>query len=460
MSLELESSELLGPALRELARGFEDLPPFRAEVDLPGVAAVLTEVATRLHDNLPYHHPLYAGQMIKAPHPVARMAYIVATWINPNNHALEGGRASAAMEREAVAALAAMFGWGQHLGHLCSGGSVANLEALWVAARLRPGGVILASAQSHYVHGRICELLGVPFEAVAVDGAGRMDMGALRARVARGGVGTVVATFGSTGLGAVDPLPAILELARGHDLRVHIDAAYGGYFALASNLAPRTKAAFERLSESDSIVVDPHKHGLQPFGCGCVIFRDPSVARIYGHDSPCTYFDEEGGHLGEVSLECSRPGAAAVALWATQRHLPMVPGGRFASDLERCREAALWIYARLAADPRVATLGAPELDIVVWAPLAARASAISQRSRALFAAAAARGLHLALVDLDAELLARHWPTVDFDVASVSCLRSCLMKPEHEAWGDALWERLRSALDDLSDEGPACGSAPE
>ncbi len=78
---------------------------------------------------------------------------------------------------------------------------------------------------------------------------------------------------------------------------------------------------YDATPHADSIVVDPHKHGLQPYGCGCVLFKDPSVGRFYKHDSPYTYFTSAELHLGEISLECSRAGAAAVALWATQRLL-------------------------------------------------------------------------------------------------------------------------------------------
>src|SRR5207248_5626210 len=115
--------------------------------------------------------------------------------------------------------------------------------------------------------------------------------------------------------------------------RLHADAAYGGYFGLAEGLADHARAAFDRLSEADSIVIDPHKHGLQPYGCGAVLFRDPSVGRFYKHDSPYTYFSSAELHLGEISLECSRPGASAAALWATQRLLPLPRDGELARGL-------------------------------------------------------------------------------------------------------------------------------
>jgi len=83
------------------------------------LAEVLNATAERLQDNYPYFHPLYAGQMLKPPHPAARLAYALAMWINPNNHALDGGRATSAMEKEAVAEIAGMHGWRNFLGHLC-----------------------------------------------------------------------------------------------------------------------------------------------------------------------------------------------------------------------------------------------------------------------------------------------------------------------------------------------------
>src|SRR5690606_2440835 len=200
-------------------------------------------------------------------------------------------------------------------------------------------------ALAHTTHERMCGVLQLPFRAVPTDARGRMDLDDLRAQLAQGDVGAVVATLGTTSIGSVDPLPEILALARAHGVRVHVDAAYGGYFTLASTLGAEARAAFDALAGADSIVIDPHKHGLQPYGCGCVLFRDPSVGRFYQHESPYTYFSSSELHLGEITLECSRAGAAAVALWATQRLLPLVRGGAFAAGLDAGRRAALRLHA-------------------------------------------------------------------------------------------------------------------
>ncbi|WP_263366428.1 pyridoxal phosphate-dependent decarboxylase family protein [Edaphobacter bradus] len=436
---------LLNVAQQRLDEGFADLPRVPAPTLDQQAAAILNEAATRLQDNYPYGHPLYAGQMLKPPHPIARAAYALAMSINPNNHALDGGRASSAMEVEAVAALAKMFGWGDnnggHLGHLTSGGTFANLEALWVAGQLTPGKTIAASDQAHYTHSRISSVLGLPFTSIASDATGRMDLAALEQALASGDIGTVVVTLGTTAIGAVDPLDRILALRQRYSFRIHVDAAYGGYFTLASNLPPDARAAYDAIAHVDSIVIDPHKHGLQPYGCGAILFRDPSVGRFYKHDSPYTYFSSKELHLGEISLECSRAGASAVALWATQRLLPYTPGGEFARGLEAGRNAALELSLRLVADERFVTpIAAPQLDILFWAVRAETPEHSSTLAQYIFDEAARLDLHLALANLPTRLFPQEaWPLAK--PGYVTCLRSVLMKPEHLDWVDPIWQRL-------------------
>ncbi|MGB8322875.1 MAG: aminotransferase class I/II-fold pyridoxal phosphate-dependent enzyme [Candidatus Acidiferrum sp.] len=446
--LEKDSLKLLRDALEKLETGFTSLPA--NDVRVPGaerMADVLAATAERLQDNYPYFHPMYAGQMLKPPHPVARLAYALAQWINPNNHALDGGRASSQMEKEAVAQLAKMFGWDAHLGHLCGGGTMANLEALWVAGQLAPGKTIVASEQAHYTHQRISGVLKLPFETIACDARGRLDMAALRTRLEAGNVGTVVATLGTTATGSVDPLAEILELREKFKFRIHVDAAYGGYFVLASNLGREATRAFEHIGHADSIVIDPHKHGLQPYGCGCVLFRDPAVGRLYKHESPYTYFSSNQLHLGEISLECSRPGAAAVALWATQQLLPLEKHGEFAQGLEASRSAALDLYHRLKSDQRFVVAFEPGLDIVVFAPRAESVGESSALARKIFAAAAGRNLHLALATLPVEFFAANLGGMKKDQPTLTCLRSVLMKPEHQEWLPKIWQTLGDATDE-------------
>jgi tyrosine decarboxylase/aspartate 1-decarboxylase len=448
--LDRESLGVFLEVAGKLDSGFASLPTFQTQsMDMARLAEALGATTERLKDNYPYFHPLYAGQMLKPPHPVARLAYALAMWINPNNHALDGGRATSAMEKEAVSEIAGMYGWKSFLGHLAGGGTMANLEALWIAGQLQQGKKILASEQAHYTHGRITGVLQLPFESVACDARGRMDLNALESRVERGDVGTVVATLGTTATGSVDPLPDILALRERHGFRLHVDAAYGGYFVLAQNLGEEVGRAFAKIGEADSAVIDPHKHGLQPYGCGCVLFRDPEVGRLYKHDSPYTYFSSAELHLGEISLECSRPGAAAAALWATQRLLPLNKGGEFARGLERGREAALAMFRKVRADERFVPAFAPELDIVVFAPKATSVSEASALSRKIFERAARRDLHLAVAELPVRFWEASLGAMKRDRDTITCLRSVLMKPEHLDWVDQIWNVLSSAADEVT-----------
>jgi glutamate/tyrosine decarboxylase-like PLP-dependent enzyme len=397
--------------------------------------------------------------MLKPPHPVARAAYALAMTINPNNHARDGGRASTEMEIEAVRGIAEMFGWREgrqsYLGHLTSSGTIANLEALWVAGQLAPGRRILASDQAHYTHHRISAVLKLEFASIPSDSHGRMSMEALETELRKDDVGMVVVTTGTTGTGSVDPLDEVLRLRDRYGFRIHVDGAYGGYFRLIPEaLDEPARRAYAVTDQADSIVIDPHKHGLQPYGCGCVLFRDPTVGRFYKHDSPFTYFTSKQLHLGEISLECSRAGASAVALWATQQLLPLVPRGEFARGLASSRAAAKELDRRLRQDARFQSpaAGPPDLDIVVWKLNAENKQRASELAQRVFAACAARDLHLALIELPLTRFdSDDSETNRVEAGTVTCLRSVLMKPEHEAWLDNIWRRLTAAYENVIGE---------
>ncbi len=411
---------------------FETHPSLR--VDDVALNRAFGQLTDRLQDNYPFGHPRYVGQMLKPPHDVAVLGYVTAMLINPNNHALDGGPATAQMEKEVVAQLAGMFGLPQHLGHLTSSGTTANLEALWVARESHPGKAIAFSTDAHYTHARMCQVIGVEGVPIQVDGQGRMDLDALEQALSTGRIGTVVATLGTTGLGALDPLPEILDLARAHGARVHVDTAYGGFFALIADDSADgvARAPYAAIAGVDSVVVDPHKHGLQPYGCGAVLFADPSVGRFYVHDSPYTYFSSDEMHLGEISLECSRAGAAAAALWLTLEVIPLSDAG-LGQVLRANRRGALQWRRLLDQSDGLTAYQTPELDIVTLFPTRSTLSEVDAASARLFVDAAAlppeQQVHLATYSVTPGALAARGHDVTADVASGRIIRSTVMKPE-------------------------------
>ena len=419
------------------------------------LAAAFEVFGARLRDNYPFFHPRYAGQMLKPPHPVAVVGYLAAMLINPNNHALDGGPATAAMEKEVVADLAAMFGFDTHLGHLTSSGTIANLEALYVARQIHPDRGIAYSADSHYTHARMCGVLGVEGHSVPVDARGRMDVDALEGLLRTGKIGTVVLTAGTTGLGAIDPIDEALPLAERYGVRLHVDAAYGGFFTLlgrdgAEGIPP---APWLAIARCDSVVVDPHKHGLQPYGCGAVLFRDPAVGRFYVHDSPYTYFTSDELHLGEISLECSRAGASAAALWLTLRLLPLTRDG-LGAVLAAGRRAAVRWADLIESSEWLELYQQPELDIVTLYPRTRPASlsaidAASERMLERGMSDADDPVFLSVLRVDAPaFMARH-PGVTRDAENARIVRSVLMKPESETYLDWLHGRVEQLARDAA-----------
>ncbi|WP_338399784.1 pyridoxal phosphate-dependent decarboxylase family protein [Streptomyces caatingaensis] len=386
--------------------------------------------------------------MLKPPHPAAVAGYLAAMLVNPNNHALDGGPATSAMEEEVVGQLAAMAGLEEPLGHLTSSGTTANLEALFVARESRPGRSVAVSAEGHYTHARMCHLLGVRVHRVPVDDRGRMDVTALEALLATGDVGTVVATTGTTALGAVDPVHRIVPLARRFGARVHVDAAYGGFFVLLADdplLERDTGRALRAVADCDSVVIDPHKHGLQPYGCGAVLFADPGTARFFRHDSPYTYFTSDRPHLGEISLECSRSGAAAAALWLTLRLLPLTRRG-LGGVLAAGRGAALRWAELLGTSGALELYQPPELDIVTYYPRTepaalSRVDAASQEVMRQGMEDGKNPVFLSVTRVGADAFTGRHPAVVPDLGDARVLRSALMKPESEPYVEVLHDRV-------------------
>jgi glutamate/tyrosine decarboxylase-like PLP-dependent enzyme len=438
------ATELIA-AWEERFGGYDAHPA--SEPDAERLQAAWDAFGARMADHYPFFHPRYAGQMLKPPHPVAVAGYLAAMLVNPNNHALDGGPGTSALEVEVVEQLREMFGLSPPvLGHLTSSGTIANLEALWVAREAHPGKRIVHCAAAHYTHARMCELLGVTATAVPAGADGRIDLDAVQAECARGDVGTVVLTTGSTGLGAIDRVDEALALRERYGVRLHVDGAYGGFFTLLARgddplVAPDPYAA---IAQCDSVVVDPHKHGLQPYGCGAVLFADPAVQSVYRHDSPFTYFTAADLHLGEISLECSRAGAAAAGLWLTLQAMPLERDEGLGPVLAAGRRATLDWATRLRDSDVLALHIEPELDIIAYLPRASSLSALDAASGAVLQAGMDDPddpVFLSTYYLGRDALAARHPWLELDADGARVLRSVLMKPEHEQVVDWLHGRV-------------------
>lgn len=410
------------------------------------IQKIISELEIRLEGNYPFHHPQYAGQMLKPPHPVAWLAYTLAMTINPNNHALDGGPPTSAMEKECIKKLAYMIGYREpFLGHLTSTGTIANLEALFVARESHPGKSIAATSNAHYTHSRMCRVLNTDFIEIPVDVDGIPDLNFIKTHSEK--IGTLVVTMGTTGLGIVEPLRKIKELADEYHFRIHADAAYGGFFKLlGSELS--SKPDWEVLGSCDSVVIDPHKHGLQPYGCGSVIYKDPAVGAFFKHDSPYTYFTSDELHLGEISLECSRAGASAAALWATLELLPLTSTG-LGSILRSCKKAADDFAGLITNQSNWSLYQPPQLDIVGYfkIPDIKNISELNRINREIFQKGMSdkkEGFHLSLFSIPSDQFIMKFPDFNPDLPQATILRSVFLKAEHEDFVPQLADRIFNA----------------
>ncbi len=399
------------------------------------------EFTNRLKDNYPFHHPLYIGQMLKPPARGAIMAYLAAMAINPNNHALDGGPATARMEKEVVDEFAGMYGFKEYLGHLTTSGTIANFEALLIARETHPDGAIAFSEDAHYTHSRVCNWLRVPAIQILSDQYGKMDLNNLEDELKKGHIKTVVATLSTTSLGANDNIEEILKLKEKYGFRLHVDSAYGGYFKLISEEYPRL-AVYDLIKFADSITFDPHKQGLQPYGCGCVIFSDPKVGKYYKHDSPYTYFTSEELHLGEISVECSRAGAAAAALWFTNKLYPLEQNQGLGAILSKTIKITQRLKEKIKNSNKFKIYIEPETNILTYFPIKSSTSEISDLStRILKDGIAKNSLWVATLKVPSGKFRQNHPDIIIDSNEVIILRSCIIKPFQEIWIDEIMNKL-------------------
>lgn len=430
-----------------IQKWLDSFPPFENDdtlkIDEIKYKTSSYEFLERMKNNYPFHHPLYAGQMLKPPHEIAAEAYSAAMLINPNNHALDGGPATAEMEKELILEYAELFGFPEPLGHLTTSGTIANFEALLISRELLPDKAVAFSEQAHYTHSRVCGWLRIKPVQISSDYLGKMDLIDLEEKLKKNDIGTVIVTLSTTSLGAIDNLSGVLELQKKYNFRIHVDAAYGGYFKVISS-ENANLSAFNLISQCDSLTFDPHKQGLQPYGCGCVIFRDSSVGKFYKHDSPYTYFTSKELHLGEISVECSRAGAAAAALWFTHQLFPLKSKEGFGPILQKTLDAAMLFSRKLRESKKFELYIEPETNIVTYFPIAPNTQEISRRSEEIMQKLMNENkLWIATLKVESDKFAQNHPEIEVNSSTVLILRSCIMKPEQYDWIDEIMKILEN-----------------
>ncbi|MDT1990859.1 pyridoxal phosphate-dependent decarboxylase family protein [Micrococcus luteus] len=346
----------------------------------------LAEVAELYaHQTTAYHHPRYAAHLNC---PVLLSSTAADTVLGALNTAVESwdqARSAALMEQRLLAEVGRWCGFPAGDGVFTSGGSASNLQAMTLArgravqrltghagladlpAEALGSLRVFVSAATHYSIAKAAGLLGLGRHAVVVvptDAAGRLDPGALAAAVERevaaGAVPmAVVATLGTTDRGAVDPLPAIADVAERHGMWIHADAAVGGILAATA----ATRHELPGLHRADSVTMDFHKTFYVGLACSALVVRDAeSLRHVTVHADYLNPEDSVHPNLADRSLQTSRR-FDSLKLWLTLReHGAEAVASLFAGARERTRQACGILRAR----PTFAVLEDPTLVTVLF----------------------------------------------------------------------------------------------
>lgn len=325
-------------------------------------------------------HPHCAAHLHCPPLAVAIAADLVAAAMNPSLDSWDQGPSSVALEPEVVRVLAGLAGYSPDSsgGVVTSGGTESNLTALLLARdcmtrTAHPTGGrprVLCSAAAHFSVTRSAGILGLGEDAVVpvpTDAGHRLDSAALRTELAavrsRGDTSiAVVATAGTTDLGAIDPLADIADAAAAYGAWLHVDAAYGGGALFSRRLAPLL-AGVER---ADSVALDLHKLGWQPVAAGVLLTREAEgfapLERRVAYLNPDD--DEDAGYpslLGRSLRTTRRPDAFKIAVT-----LRAYGRSGLGALVDRCHDLARHAAAYIAAHPRVELLAEPVLTTVAF----------------------------------------------------------------------------------------------
>lgn len=353
-----------------------------------GAAAALEPLARMLaYGSADPADPGCAGHLHCPPLAVSVAAEVVASALNPSLDSWDQAPAASTVETEVITALADLVGYRSRdaTGVFTTGGTESNLMGMLLGrdAPLRagtggaPGGdgqadqpapaVVFCSAAAHFSIQRNAAVLGLGESAVVpipVDGRHRMDVDALAHALKQcaGRRAIIVATAGTTDLGAIDPLPELATLAREHGAWLHTDAAYGGGALFSERMA----GLLDGLARSDSVALDLHKLGWQPIASGVFLARaadtvDPLSRRV-SYLNPAD--DERAGYtslLGRSLRTTRRADAFKVAV--TMRALGREGLGTL---VDACHELAVHAADRISAQPGLELAALPVLSTVVF----------------------------------------------------------------------------------------------
>ncbi len=318
---------------------------------------VLRELSQRLAEDSSFQSAKILGCMCSAPDPLS--ASVFARFLEKNAGDPGLFPATRELEREVIALMGSLLAGERAEGSLVSGGTEANILALWAARRRAGRGrrQVILPESAHYSFDKAADLMDLELVKIPLDDRFQMDA-RLAAQALSPRSMAIVGVAGSTGLGAVDPIEELSRLAERHDLYLHVDAAFGGFVLPFLEEAGYPSRLFDfSLPGVSSITIDPHKMGRAPIPAGCLLFRDEGLARFAA--TSVSYLT--GGEAEQRTLIGTRPGAAVAAVWAALHRL-----GRagFVRVVREAMELTHWLAQEIGRIPGFAVVTEPVMNLI------------------------------------------------------------------------------------------------
>ena len=318
---------------------------------------VLEELERRTSTDLTFDSGRILGSMCTQPHPFA--VKIIERYVDRNlgDPGLHVG--SRKIEVEAVNMLANLLGLKEGHGHIVSGGTEANILAVRAFRNLseveKPELILPESA--HFSFLKAAEMLNVRLVWAELNEDYTVNVRDVEEKITDNTIG-IVGIAGTTGLGVVDDIPALSDLAIEYGLPLHVDAAFGGFvIPFARELGYELPDFDFRLKGVKSVTIDPHKMGMVPIPAGGIIFRDRRF--LDAISVPAPYL--AGGKICQATITGTRPGANALAVWAMIKHLGFEG---YKEVVRRAMELSRWFAGELKKIPGVRLIREPVLNIV------------------------------------------------------------------------------------------------
>jgi tyrosine decarboxylase/aspartate 1-decarboxylase len=318
---------------------------------------IIQELETRLQQDLTYSSGKILCSMCTSPHNFSKKIY--HKYLEKNLGDPNLFPASIDLEQEAISMLGSLLSNPKACGSIVSGGTEANIIALWAARNLakKECGEVIVPVSAHYSFDKACNLLNLKLIKIKLNSGYQMDLKSLEKAITSKTV-AIVGLAGSTGLGMVDPLNKISEIASEHDVYFHVDAAFGGFMLPFFRELGYKPLDFDfSLPTVCSITIDPHKMGLAPIPAGGILFRTIKISEVISMEVPYL----AGGEINQSTLLGTRSGAAAIAVWALLKHLGKEG---YAAVVKRCLRLTWKFVEEIQRIDELDTVVEPTLNVV------------------------------------------------------------------------------------------------